>query len=122
LGFARGPKFDAIVEQVFALQLAGRGKTREEREKTLRKLSGIKEVPKKKEKEKKPAKAAEKHHKTASATASAKPEHKEDVHRKVSGKHPHRIAAAAARRSGKSGAGRKHGKRPMGGKKSRARK
>ena len=34
----------------------GRGKTPEEREKILRKLSGIKEVPKKKEKEKKPTK------------------------------------------------------------------
>ena len=50
LGFPRGPKFDAIVEQVFGLQLNGRGKTPEEREKILRKLSGIKEQPKKKEK------------------------------------------------------------------------
>src|SRR5256886_6274809 len=56
LGMARGAKFDQIVEQVFAIQLAGRGKTPEEREKILRKLSGIKEPPKKKEKEKKPAK------------------------------------------------------------------
>jgi tRNA nucleotidyltransferase (CCA-adding enzyme) len=58
LGMARGPKFDEVVEQVFAIQLTGRGKTMEEREKILRKLSGIKEVPKKKEKEKKPGKAA----------------------------------------------------------------
>src|SRR6202023_1912978 len=50
LGMERGPKFDAIVEQVFAIQLTGRGKTPEEREKILRKLSGIKEAPKKKEK------------------------------------------------------------------------
>ena len=41
------------------MQLNGRGKTPEEREKILRKLSGIKEPPKKKEKEKKP-KGAEK--------------------------------------------------------------
>jgi hypothetical protein len=61
LGYARGAKFDAIVEQVFAMQLTGRGKTPEERVKMLRKLSGIKEQPKKKEKEKKPAKVAEKH-------------------------------------------------------------
>ena len=60
LGYARGAKFDAIVEQVFGMQLAGRGKTPEERVKILRKLSGIKEQPKKKEKEKKPAKTAEK--------------------------------------------------------------
>src|SRR2546429_276848 len=49
LGMPRGTKFDQIVEQVFALQLTGRGKTREEREKILRKVSGIKEQPKKKE-------------------------------------------------------------------------
>jgi tRNA nucleotidyltransferase (CCA-adding enzyme) len=58
IGMPRGPKFDQVIEQMFALQLNGRGKTPEERQKTLRKLSGIKEPPKKKEKEKKPAKAA----------------------------------------------------------------
>ena len=53
LGMTRGPEFDAVVEQVFAAQLNGRGKTPEERVKMLRKLSGIKEAPpKKKEKEK----------------------------------------------------------------------
>src|SRR5213595_816022 len=57
LGMARGPKFDQIIDQVFAMQLTGRGKTPEEREKILRKLSGIKEPPKKKEKEKKSAKS-----------------------------------------------------------------
>jgi tRNA nucleotidyltransferase/poly(A) polymerase len=56
LGMPRGPKFDQIVQQVFAIQLNGRAKTPEERVKILRKLSGIKEAPKKKEKEKKPAK------------------------------------------------------------------
>ena len=60
LGMARGAKFDEIINQMFAAQLTGRGKTPEERVKTLRKLSGIKEQPKKKEKEKKPAKAGEK--------------------------------------------------------------
>ena len=69
LGMARGEKFEAIVEQVFAIQLTGRGKTPEEREKILRKLSGIKEAPKKKEKEKKPAKAAEKAHGAADSAA-----------------------------------------------------
>ncbi|HYK40153.1 MAG TPA: hypothetical protein VEU98_08995 [Candidatus Eremiobacteraceae bacterium] len=49
IGMPAGPKFDAIVQQVFAMQLAGRGKTPEEREKILRKLSGIKEQPKPKE-------------------------------------------------------------------------
>jgi tRNA nucleotidyltransferase (CCA-adding enzyme) len=60
LGMARGAKFDDIVEQVFAMQLTGRGKTPEEREKILRKLSGIKEAPKKKEKEKKVSKTGDK--------------------------------------------------------------
>jgi len=60
LGMARGPKFDHVVQEVFAAQLNGRGKTPEERVKMLRKFSGIKEAPKKKEKEKKPVKAGEK--------------------------------------------------------------
>jgi hypothetical protein len=82
IGMPRGPKFDQVIEQVFALQLNGRGKTPEERQKTLRKLSGIKEVPKKKEKEKKASKAADKraaseaihakHKATAAAKAAAK--------------------------------------------------
>jgi tRNA nucleotidyltransferase/poly(A) polymerase len=68
LGMERGPKFDDIVNQMFAMQLSGRGKTPEEREKILRKLSGIKEQPKKKEREKKPSKSGEK----AGAAAGAK--------------------------------------------------
>ena len=65
IGMPEGPKFDAVVEQMFALQLNGRGKTPEEREKTLRKLSGIKEAPKQKEpkgKDKKGGKSSEKAH------------------------------------------------------------
>jgi tRNA nucleotidyltransferase/poly(A) polymerase len=73
LGMERGAKFDEIVEQVFAVQLTGRGKTPEEREKILRKLSGIREIPKKKEKEKKPSKAEEKS--LAAAKAEAKHKH-----------------------------------------------
>lgn len=77
LGMARGPKFDQVIEQVFAIQLAGRAKTPEERVKLLRKLSGIKEPPKKKEKEKKPARAAEKTHATAAAPGA--PKHKQEA-------------------------------------------
>jgi tRNA nucleotidyltransferase (CCA-adding enzyme) len=65
IGMPAGPKFEAVVEQMFALQLNGRGKTPEEREKILRKLSGIKEPPKQKEpkgKEKKSAKGSDKAH------------------------------------------------------------
>jgi hypothetical protein len=71
-----GPKFDAVVEQMFALQLNGKGKTPEEREKILRKLSGIKEPPKPKDtkgKEKKGAKHADKIHGHVAAKAEAKP-------------------------------------------------
>jgi|CZKC01.1.fsa_nt_gi tRNA nucleotidyltransferase/poly(A) polymerase len=57
LGMERGPKFDKVVEDFFSAQLKGKAKLPEERVKILRKLSGIKEVPKKEEK-KKPVKAA----------------------------------------------------------------
>jgi len=86
LGMPRGPKFDAIVEQVFAMQLAGRGKTKEEREKTLRKLSGIKEQPKKKEKEKekKPSKGTDKAHAAAAMGHAA---HRKHAAAKAEAKH-----------------------------------
>jgi len=87
IGMPPGPKFDAVIEQMFALQLNGRGKTPEEREKILRKLSGIKEPPKQKEpksKEKKTAKNSEKAHdalmkmqgQPKGKTPKAKPVHK----------------------------------------------
>ncbi|HEV2490981.1 MAG TPA: hypothetical protein VGT03_14335 [Candidatus Acidoferrales bacterium] len=53
LGIPRGPKFDKILEQLFDLQLRGRGRTPEEVTKLLKKLAGIKEEPKKKAKEEK---------------------------------------------------------------------
>ena len=87
IGMPSGPKFDSVIEQMFALQLNGRGKTPEEREKILRKLSGIKEPPKQKEaksKEKKAAKNSEKAHdalmkmqgKPKGKAPEAKPAHK----------------------------------------------
>jgi tRNA nucleotidyltransferase (CCA-adding enzyme) len=84
IGMPEGPKFDAVIEQMFALQLTGRGKTPEEREKTLRKLSGIKEPPKQKEpksKEKKGGKGSEKAH---------------DALMKMQGKHKGKPAEAKA--------------------------
>lgn len=93
IGMPRGPKFDQVVEQMFAMQLNGRGKTPEEREKTLRKLSGIKEAPKKKEKEKKPAKAAA-DKKAASEAIHAK--HKAGAEKAAADKHK----AAAAKHAG----------------------
>src|ERR1700688_2490699 len=100
LGMERGAKFDSIVEQVFAIQLTGRGKTPEEREKILRKLSGIKEAPKKKENkgpkgaEKSHAAATGKHAEAASAPAkTSKAQHRE----RLQGKHAAKAAAHAAR-------------------------
>jgi tRNA nucleotidyltransferase/poly(A) polymerase len=110
LGMERGPKFDAIVEQVFAIQLTGRGKTPEEREKILRKLSGIKEAPKKKEK--KGAKGADKPHaaaagkqseaSAAAAKAATRAQHREHLGAgKGKGAPPaHGKAAAGAKKSG----------------------
>jgi len=76
IGMPAGPKFDAVVNQVFAMQLTGRGKTPEERIKILRKLSGIKEQPKPKEskgKEKKPGKGVSKAQLSASLGSKAAP-------------------------------------------------
>jgi len=93
IGMPRGPKFDQVIEQMFALQLNGRGKTPEERQKTLRKLSGIKEPPKKKEKEKKLAKnAAEK--KAASEAIHAK--HKESAQKAAAEKPAAKLAKQGA--------------------------
>src|SRR5438477_2229236 len=87
IGMTQGSKFEAVVEQMFAAQLNGRGKTPEEREKMLRKLSGIKEPPKQKEpkaKDKKAGKNSEKAHdalmkmqgKPKGKSLEAKPAHK----------------------------------------------
>jgi tRNA nucleotidyltransferase/poly(A) polymerase len=75
IGMPAGPKFDAVVEQMFALQLNNKGRTPEERERILRKLSGIKEPPKPKDakgKDKKGAKHADKIHSHLAAKPEAK--------------------------------------------------
>ena len=119
LGMERGPKFDEIVEKVFAIQLTGRGKTVEEREKTLRKLSGIKEAPKKKEKEKKAAKGGAKAHKDEHPAASAK----HPGAGKITAQAQHKHAAAAAKHGGKAvAAAAGHGKSAAAGKKHSGRK
>lgn len=60
LGVPRGPKFDKILEQMFELQLRGRGKNPTDVTKLLKQLAGIKDPPKpKEEKKKKRGKAAE---------------------------------------------------------------
>jgi tRNA nucleotidyltransferase/poly(A) polymerase len=96
LGMARGTKFDDIVEQVFAIQLTGRGKTPEERVKILRKLSGIKEPPKKKEK--KPAKGGDKSHAATAGKPEAPARTTKAQHReRLQGKHAAKAAAHTAR-------------------------
>ena len=57
IGMAHGPKFDKVIEDLFHAQLQGKARNPELRLKLLRKLSGIKEPPKKKvdEKGKRPA-------------------------------------------------------------------
>ncbi len=95
LGMPRGPKFDQIVQEVFAIQLNGRAKTPEERVKILRRLSGIKEPPKKKEKEKKPVKA-EKHVETPAEKKAAAAE-KQATH----DRHRAGMKAAAAKHKAK---------------------
>jgi hypothetical protein len=60
LGMERGPKFDKVVEDFFQLQLLGRARKPEDHAKVLRKLAGIKELPKKPEEKKKPEKGKKK--------------------------------------------------------------
>jgi tRNA nucleotidyltransferase (CCA-adding enzyme) len=120
LGMARGPKFDEVIEQVFAVQLTGRGKTPEEREKILRKLSGIKEQPKKKEKEKKTAKGGGK--------AAAAPETAGAAHAahggtaKAAQKQHLKDRHAAGKHGTKHGASAGHAKSVARGKSSRSQK
>jgi len=107
IGMARGPKFDAVVEQVFAMQLTGRGKTAEERVKILRKLSGIKEPPKKKEKEKKLPKGTDKAHAAAAMGDAA---HKKHAAAKAEAKHAAKGKPAPAKHPAKHAARASHGK------------
>jgi hypothetical protein len=119
IGMPRGTKFDQIVEQVFAMQLTGRGKTREEREKILRKLSGIKEPPKKKEKEKKPSKGVDKAHAAAAMGDAANKKH---AAAKIEAKHAAKGKPAHAKPPAKHAAPASHGKSAASGKKSHGRK
>jgi tRNA nucleotidyltransferase/poly(A) polymerase len=82
LGVPRGSKFDKIIEQLFELQLKGRGRSPEDRTKILRQLAGIKEEPKKRaEREKKKRKGKEsaaqgsKHHDKARHPGSSEASH-----------------------------------------------
>jgi len=119
LGMPRGAKFDQVVEQVFAMQLTGRGKTKEEREKILRKLSGIKEPPKKKEKEKKPPKGTDKAHAAAAMGDAA---HKKHAAARAEAKHAAKGKPAPPKSHAKHTAHASHRKSAASGKKSHGRK
>ncbi len=116
LGYPRGPKFEAIVEQVFAMQLAGRGKTAEEREKILRKLSGIKEQPKKKEK--KSAKGGDRQ----TAAAGTAESRKKAAARDIAQKQQQKSHREQAKRTAIHSAAASRGKNARSGKKSSGRK
>jgi len=120
LGMPRGTKFDQIVEQVFAMQLTGRGKTPEEREKILRKLSGIKEPPKKKEKEKKPAKGHDKAHAAAAMGDAAHKKH--SAAEIAAAKHAAKGKPAPPKPRAKHAGPASHGRSAAAGKKSHGRK
>jgi tRNA nucleotidyltransferase (CCA-adding enzyme) len=77
LGVPRGAKFDKVIEDLFEMQLRGRGRDPEQRTKILRQLAGIKDEPKKVEKEKKKQKGEkEVAGKSAAKPAEGKPQEK----------------------------------------------
>ena len=71
IGMAHGPKFDKVIEDLFQAQLQGKARNPELRLKLLRKLSGIKELPKKKIDEKAAKKLADKSKKKPGAKDGA---------------------------------------------------
>jgi tRNA nucleotidyltransferase/poly(A) polymerase len=121
LGMARGPKFDNVVEQFFAAQLAGKAKTPEDRIKLLRRLSGIKEPPKKiiKEEKKKPVKAMPKGAVKPAAQPEAAPvaKGKAAAQEKVQGKHPSAKTAGPAKAAKVAKKAKKPAKKKSGKKK-----
>ena len=60
IGLEHGPKFDKVLEEFFQAQMMGRARKPEDHAKILRKLAGIKELPKKIEEKKKPEKPKKK--------------------------------------------------------------
>jgi tRNA nucleotidyltransferase/poly(A) polymerase len=73
IGMAHGPKFDKVIEDLFQAQLQGKARNPELRLKLLRKLSGIKELPKKKIDEKAAKKLADKSKKKFGAKETGAP-------------------------------------------------
>jgi tRNA nucleotidyltransferase (CCA-adding enzyme) len=90
LGVPRGPKFDKVLDQLFDLQLRGRGKTPPEVTKLLKQLAGIKDEPKpKEEKKKKRGKAHE------NAGAERAPRHEARSGKESAAAEPAKVKVAA---------------------------
>jgi len=90
LGLEHGPKFDKVLEDFFQAQLLGKARKPEAHAKVLRKLAGIKELPKKVEEKKKPEKPKKKgdarNTEGASGQGSAPPKGTAPAHPASSGK------------------------------------
>jgi tRNA nucleotidyltransferase (CCA-adding enzyme) len=89
LGVARGPKFDKVIEQLFEMQLRGKGKLPEERTKILRNLAGIKDEPKKVEKPEKKRKGQKGEAKAATAEPKDHDKSKQAAPAVAAGATPH---------------------------------
>jgi|HubBroStandDraft_6_1064221.scaffolds.fasta_scaffold22407_2 tRNA nucleotidyltransferase (CCA-adding enzyme) len=89
LGVARGPKFDKVIEQLFEMQLRGKGKLPEERTKILRNLAGIKDEPKKVEKPEKKRKGQKGEPKAATAEPKDQDKSKQAAPAVAAGAAPH---------------------------------
>ena len=74
LGVPRGPKFDKVIESLFDLQLAGKGRSPEDRTRLLRQLAGLKPIPKKKPKEEKTEEKRKEKRKATEPAVKAAPE------------------------------------------------
>ena len=99
LGMERGPKFDKVLEDFFQAQLLGRARKPEDHAKVLRKLSGIKEPPKKIEEKKKPEKPKKKGSSDAApstAPQAGQPATGKEKPRKMESARPPAKAAAKA--------------------------
>lgn len=72
MGMPRGPQFDKVLEELFNLQLVGRGRNLQDRAKLLRKLAGIKPEAKRKEEKKEEKKGKGKTATPVSGAAPAK--------------------------------------------------
>ena len=99
LGLEHGPKFDKVLEDFFQAQLQGKARKPDAHAKVLRKLAGIKELPKKVEEKKKPEKPKKKGEVasvrgTQSTREAARPKGAAPAPRAASRKEPSRKSVA----------------------------